>query len=461
MTNFYRIGSDSKVSINKFDILRFWESRGYRKLILKNGNYQLIKISRNSIVEPIEEFRLIDEIRDYLEANEPHFDKVLNEFLKKDYVSRGIVNSLKSMTISFSYGSLDEAILFYKNGVLKITKEKFELVPYEKYKGFIWKKQILDRDFINSDDFKNAEFSQFMFHLSGKDKDRFESLRSITGFLCHSYKDPSLNPAIVLIDEDIDLDSQEANGGKGKSLFARGLGNIIPMYFKEGKNISKSFPFSGFESHHRLMFYDDVKKDFEFESLFSIMTGDFNVEKKYKNEEIIAFSESPKVLISSNYMLKGVKGFSTDRRKVEFEISGYYGKHKTPVQEFGHLLFDDWNKEEWSKFDSLMVFCIKEFLSKGIVTPKSINLEENKLKFETHSKFVEFMDEKLKSKLSFIRKDLFDEFKNRYTQEFFYLTPQLFGKWLEIYAEKRRLHYHERKSNGNQIVEFGSIDNNE
>ena len=55
-------------------------------------------------------------------------------------------------------------------------------------------------------------------------------------------------------------------------------------------------------------------------------------------------------------------------------------------------MFDDWDEEEWTKFDNFMVVALQYYLKKGLLEPKSINIDFNRLKIETSVDFIDFMD---------------------------------------------------------------------
>ena len=50
-------------------------------------------------------------------------------------------------------------------------------------------------------------------------------------------------------------------------------------------------------------------------------------------------------MITTNYTINGDSA-SFLARKYEVEMSSYFNDKYTPVQEFGHQLFNDWNKDE-------------------------------------------------------------------------------------------------------------------
>ncbi|WP_417363319.1 primase-helicase family protein [Galbibacter sp.] len=449
---FYAV-RDSKIVIRKTKLLRFLENLGYRKLLTSTNDFELVKVSKGSIVEKGYDHMMATDIRKYLEEKDE--ERVFEEILGKDYTSKSLLKNLKSVSIEFSQGNKNESIFFYKNGVVKITADNYRIIPYDEYEGFLWKEQISERDFTPNSKYRSAAFAKFVYNLSGKDIERFKSLRSIIGYMLHSYKDQTFSPAVILLDEDVDVDNEEAKGGKGKSLLVEGIGKVVSYYFKDGKTLKNKnqFQFSGYQRYQKIISFDDVNPNFDFESLFSVITGHFSLEKKYENEKIIPFSESPKFIISSNYMLDGVRGYSSDRRKIEFEISSHYGRHLTPIEEFGCRFFDDWDIEEWSKFDSFMIMCAKEYLSSGLTIPQSINLVENKLRKETHPKFIAFVKEEIKKSGRYNKKDLFEKFREQYRKEVFGVSPHQFTKWIRIWAEHNGHFYDIQKSNSKQYIE--------
>ena len=94
-------------------------------------------------------------------------------------------------------------------------------------------------------------------------------------------------------------------------------------------NFEKSFPYQTVSTDTQLLCFDDVKKHFDFERLFSVVTEGLTLEKKNKDAIKIPFSKSPKIAITTNYAIKG-KGSSFERRKWELEFKQFYTKDFTP-----------------------------------------------------------------------------------------------------------------------------------
>lgn len=452
----------SRIEIINSKLIKFLESNGYRKLV-KGNNFQLVQVVRGCVVRPVEVFQIRDFVTGFileLERND-----VWEEFLKVDFLSRRVTESLKSISIDFNQGNKNTAIFFYKNGVLKVTATEMEIISYEDYEGYVWEDQILDREF-NKEDSENAEFRTFCKDLSKNDSTRLLSLQSIKGYLLHGYKDRANTKAIILMDEIVNLEEDISEGGTGKTVLADGIGMIVPYLRKDGKNLKTDsrFFFSDVEEYHKVIVFDDVKSDFDFESLYSVITGDMPIERKYKNPEIMTFQDAPKVLITSNFMVRGTGGNSEFRRKTEFEVSAYYRTELTILEKFGHRFFDEWSQQEWSLFDNYMMECTQIFLNNGIVEAAPINIASNRLALETDPKFVSFLNEALENPASFagleegdfIRFNKANLFR-KYTRTFPEANPISairFKKWIDKYCQFKNKEVNHSESNGQQIVKI-------
>ena len=355
---------ETEISISNQKLIQFWEGLGYRKVIDENGNYILINIQRNSIVKEVKEHLLRSEIRAYTNfINRPDAWEL---FLNSDNVAKKHFESFHAINMKRNNGDESTGYLFYQNIILQISADNIDYIEYENFQGYVWEKEIINREFILSE-YTESVFSEFILIIAKKDSNRVKSLMSIIGYLLHTFKDPSLSKSIILMDSEIDVEYNEASGGTGKSLIGKAISQILPILFIDGKTMKSQdkFRLSGLNNYHRIIFFDDVKKDFDFESLYPLITGDLYIEKKYKNAVVIPSSETPKILITSNYVVKGGGGNAEKRRKIEYEVSSYFKEVQTPLEEFGHRFFDDWDKTEWVKFDNFMVKTIQYYL-KGV-----------------------------------------------------------------------------------------------
>lgn len=454
---------DIIINIIKSKFIEFLEQRNYRKYVMKKS-FKLVKIEKNSIVSEVETHSIREEVKNHLKATNNRL--VFDEFLKGDYLSKKYIESISSIDIDFEYGSENTAVYFFQNGVLNVVPDNMFLIDYEDYEGYVWKNQILQRQFEKVD-FQNAEFKQFCWNIAGQKEDRLLPLETLIGYSLHSYKDPALTKAIILIDEEIDVENDRSEGGTGKSLIASAIGKLTPSLRKNGKLLkgNDKFFFADVEPEHKLIVFDDVKIDFSFESLYSMITGDMPLEKKYQNPTIMDFKDVPKVMITSNYIVSGTGGSSEKRRKVIFEVSPYY-KNNPPLEEFGHRLFDDWDNAEWLNFYNYMMYCVQQFLNFGLVEAESINENNNRLIQETSKDFVEFLDVVLANPLrykgdirgndvKFNKATLFKKFQEENEDAFIHINT--FKKWLVSYAENKNILSEHKKSNSKAYVYFFGV----
>ena len=88
---------------------------------------------------------------------------------------------------------------------------------------------------------------------------------------------------------------------------------------------------------HLVLEFNDAEKKFPFDRLFTVITDGISVEKKNKDQITIPFSESPKVLISTNFTIEGVDRSTVDRQFV-VEFSDHYNEDHRPIHDFGKTI---------------------------------------------------------------------------------------------------------------------------
>ena len=277
---------EKEISISNPKLILFWESLGYRKIVNEMGNYILVNIEKNTIVKEVKEHLLRSEIREYTSYIKRA--DVWELFLESEYVVKKHFESFHTIDMTRNSGDENTGYLYYQNVILKITADSIEPIEFENFQGYVWEKEIIKRDFNFSED-AECVFGEFLRIIADDEPNRLKSIVTIIGYLLHSFKDPSFSKSIILMDSEIDVEFDEANGGTGKSLIGTAIGQIVPSLFMDGKNIKSQdkFKLSGLQSHHKIIFFDDVKKDFDFEWLYPIITGDLYIEKKYKNYAVL------------------------------------------------------------------------------------------------------------------------------------------------------------------------------
>jgi hypothetical protein len=405
---FWSTNQDGRVSLNNFKFRRFLEIHDF----FKN------KPNENSSFNIIKKNGIFLEIQDEVDVKDFVLDYVLNNNLGEDVYNlltskvttfkRDFLSQIESKKIDVLRDTKDIAYLFYENGVVEVKKDSQELKDYANYGLSIWKDQIINRNYIESDH-HDSEFRTFIWKISGENVDRYNTFQSVIGYLVHSYKSNGNNKAIILNDEMI---SDEPNGRSGKGLFWNALKHMKKVQSIDGKQFSFAgdFPYQSVKTDCQVLVFDDVKRNFLFENLFSVITEGIEITYKGKDTIKLPVEDSPKILITTNYTIKGTGG-SHDARKFEVELSTFFNSGHTPIDFFKHYLFNDWDKLEWARFDCYIIECIKKYLNFGLMNYESISLPFKKFELEITKGLFEII-QTIKSNEWIV----FDDFYNLYVQ---------------------------------------------
>jgi hypothetical protein len=248
----------------------------------------------------------------------------------------------------------------------------------------------------------------------------------------------------VILNDEVISDNPE--GGTGKGLFMSALGQMKKVVTIDGKSFTfeRSFAYQLVSADTQILVFDDVKKYFDFERLFSLITEGLTLEKKNKDAIKIPFNKSPKIAITTNYAIKGA-GNSFARRKWELELHQHYNKNLSPLDDFGKLMFSDWNDDEWCEFDNYMIGCVKSYLATGLVKSKFVNLKIRQLSAETCHDFIEwcglidhqenrFLEHGKRLRLNDLYEDFVDNYPDYGPRSRMTVSRQKFWKWIVSYA---------------------------
>ena len=263
------------------------------------------------------------------------------------------------------------------------------------------------------------------------------------------------NKAIILNDEVI---SSDPEGGTGKGLFVQGVKQIRNVSVLDGKqhDDTKSFAYQTVTQECQVLVIDDAIKNFDFEKKFSLVTEGITLERKGKDAVKLSVEDSPKLLISTNYAIKG-DGNSHARRRHEIEVAQYYNSTKTPFDEFGRELFNSWSKDEFNAFDNYMSDCVQLFLINGLIEQYNAkNLVLRKFISSTGIEFKNWVTDENNIKVNqrFNKKEAYTAFTEDYTDFKNKLNHRTFIAWLKKYAKFKGYEWNEGNSNGSRYAEF-------
>ena len=422
---------------------KFLEDSGFYKYCPEGGkNYVFVKVTNNLIdhtsEKEIKDF-VLNHLIDHDDISVYNYFADNTRFFKEEFLSL-----LSTIDIYFIADNKDTSYLYYKNCAVKITKDAVTPIDYLDLGGYVWKDHVIDRNFTMCDVTERCDFRKFVWNINGGDENRVKSMESTIGFLLHGYKNLSYCPAVILNDEVI---SDNPEGGTGKGLLMNAISNMKKLVVIDGKSFTfeRSFAYQLVSADTQILCFDDVKKHFDFERLFSVVTEGLTLEKKNKDAIKIPFSKSPKIAITTNYAIKGA-GNSFARRKWELELHQYYSKSYTPLDEFGKLMFGDWDDDDWCEFDNYMIGSLKSYLKTGLVKSRFVNLKIRQLSAETCHEFIEWcglVDNQernisLDSNVKLYKNELYYNFIEEYPdygpKAKMTISRTKFYKWLVSYA---------------------------
>ena len=444
-----------KITIVPHDYAKFLQKHGFAKYYPERSNKPTyVYIEENKVSESSVEL-IKDFVLKYCLAKGEldiynHCAKSANLFTESH------LNMLESIDMRILQDDRYSSYIPFLNGVAKVSKDKVELLSYIDIDGYIWREQIIKRKYTRIAIHDN-NLQDFVHKVSAQDEQRIKAMESTLGYLIHTFKDKTDQKAIIFNDQEID---DNPNGGSGKSLMLTAIGNIRKIIKIDGKayNPSKNdFVYQRVNMDTQVLAFDDVKKHFDFEQLFSLITEGIPVNRKNKDEIYIPFERSPKIVITTNYVISGA-GTSHDRRRHEIEFFQYFNSQRNPQDEYGKLLFDEWTKDEWSAFDNYMLSNLQMYLQNGLVRSVSINADAKRFIQNTCKEFYDFVhDGNISLDVRHYNKASFEAFQAD-TNGFKDLDSRKYIKWVQAYASYKGYKFTKNKDQHGRYFELTKQD---
>jgi hypothetical protein len=395
---------EKKLNINKTKFIDFLHEVGGFSLYFYDLNSTIYRIVRvkdglveESSTEQMKKFLLtyIDGLPDTFDGGITPAD--LKELVIKQYntlFNEGFLEFLPAVKLDFLKDEANKAFFPFINGVVIIDKDKVVLDTYKSIDKVIWKNQVINFHISVDQSFAPdaCEYYRFIEKICGDDIDRIAYCITLIGYMLHRFKDPAKPYAMVLAEE---TDNDKEGGGTGKGIFVKALSYLLRTVKIDGKNfkIDKNFSLQRVGLDTQLIVIEDCDKNIDFEKYNSQITEGSTVEKKNKDELFIDYKDSPKFAFTTNYSLN-IRGNHGKRRSKVFEFASFFGPGNTPLSYFKHLLFEDWDRDEWNRFYNLMFFSVSTYLDNGIKeTAASEKMKRKQIKLGFGEEFLEFFEE--------------------------------------------------------------------
>ncbi len=439
----------------------FMSLLGYYRLKDPEGNIEdkLIHID-NNVVQELEDPQVVkDAVINFLKERRKD-TKLMNMVRVSPYLSEGYIRQLDTTFIDFTAHGPGFQYLFFQNKTWRISEHGIEEFLPAQVSRFVWQQKVVphrvkkvDPLFTITgktyDDFdidvhnENCLFLNYLIQTSRmhwrkeleskmdelteheaeiyQEKHKFDiagpaldpdevheqKLHLINkiyaiGYLLHRYKDPAKPWCLFCMDGRIS-DNGESNGGSGKSIFANSLSTFMRKVDLNGKNKKLTLNSHVLENvtiHTDYILIDDLDEYFDFGFFYPIITGPTDVNPKGTKSFTIPFSESPKLLLTSNHTLRNIGG-STQRRLLYTVFSDYYhdnesgqyNESRSPFDDFGKRLMDDFDKNDWNLFLNFMAQCVQFYLSQSSkINPPMGQVRQRNMKAIAGDDFIQWAD---------------------------------------------------------------------
>ena len=494
-------GEEEKRFHIDYNLLKdFLAAHGFYRLLLKDETYQFIKITNNK-VKPITPLQIRDFIFHHVEKIKQ--DAVAHSLTQggKQYLSTDKFERLPYVTVDIKHHTEASAYFYYQNGMVEVTADEIKLHDYNTLQHtFIWERSINKRtvkiipgeiDEVLSELQTKSEVYKFIYLASFNENNKpanlegealekfiderakkFASICTAIGYLLHQHKTPSKAKAIIAIDHQIPSDRTEQNGGTGKSIIGNYiLKNMLNVAYIPGKDYNEmnAWRWEPITIDSQVVFFNDVKYNFNFEGIFELITDDMIINRRNIGYLTIPFDQSPKIYISTNFIPKG-DGTSFKRRTHIIEFDNYFNEQHTPYDEFNHNLFADWRGEyadQWNYYDNFIFRCVQMYLQEGLLQYPNGNYEQRKLIAECPQEFIDWMDatkEETGERLNvhFNRWMEKKELLKQWNDEAKSLslsntsTAHSFTKMVKKYCTTKKIDLHSKKTGGKEYYSFGA-----
>jgi len=367
---------------------------------MKSPIFKMVRII-DGFVEEVTTEHIKKYIKEYINELPDSFDGItpaaLLEVIYKGsdtYFSKSLLEFMPRVNLNLLKDDKDTAFFPFRNGVVKVTKSKISLLNYGELGLHVWRNQVVqfNIDIDETFDEKHVEFLDFILKISNDDSVRANYVISLIGYCLHKYKDQTRPFALILAEE---TEKEKEGGGTGKGIFFKAISKLLNVVFVDGKNfkLDKSFAFQRINLDTQLVVIEDCRKNVDFEGFYSNITEGVTVEKKNKDELYIGYADAPKFGFTTNYSIQ-LNGNHAKRRAKVIEFSNYFNPRRTPLDYFGHALFDGWDDDEWNRFYNLMLHFVQIYLTDGIPEAyTSETLRRKTIKLTWGEEFCDYYDE--------------------------------------------------------------------
>jgi len=409
----------SGVSIKQAKLMEFIKLLGYRSIEINNTRH-LVHID-NNIVDPIDVQKIRQHVMYYVSSlnfmvnhlnpfltDEFHHSLILEKFsagIERLFNKHLLNTMLYQPNAKFTEHTETEAYFYFINTAVKCTKNGIEPISYKDLPGYIWKGQIIQREYQPTKANEIGMFEKFLDLITGQfgsgyihqtNADNKKQILCMLGYLLHNFKGGE-RKMVVLTDDS----QREDQGRTGKGLILGDkqsgamrefLGDTFAWINGKTVEIEKATSFSACGIDTALIHIDDLRKNLtgaKIDLLFPLITAGLETKKLYQDTIHI----KPKICASTNKYLKT----TSDSVKGRVWIKGvcrYFNAAHSPRDEFKCWFWsDDWSIKEWALFDNCMLKAATYWFKYGFFEAENNNGDHVKTQ-HFDPDFLEFIEQK-------------------------------------------------------------------
>ena len=384
---------------------------------------------KDSIVEVVKHHEVADFIKSF--AQDALQKPVLEMLLRgnSQYIGPASLTMLDYLQEQFEIPRRGIQRLYFANEIWEVTAAGIQPLKYSQQQLNIWKHQkkehIVEQlpqlieitrheddrwSYRITETGKGCDFLRFLENASNftwrksaaeitpEERDanaqHLISKLAAFGYMVASAKEASFSKAVIAMDGK-QAEIGRSDGRTGKSLLGKAVGQVTKVKYYNGKDFAtgnRQFIWHGVDSRTKLVLIDDCQKDFDFEDLFGLISGDWPVNPKNAAPYIIPYSESPKVYITTNHAVTGDGASYTDRQWM-LAFSDFYNADHKPEHDFKTYFFEGWDADQWDLFWNLVAQSLQIYFKYGFVGVPGDRLEKRKLLQEVGEEFKLWADE--------------------------------------------------------------------
>jgi hypothetical protein len=341
----------------------------------------------------------------------------------------------------------------YLNGTLEIDREGSYFT--EGYTDLRFETQIQKRNFDTETPIENGgKYQDFLNKAIGVTP----YLMKYIGFLCHEYKDESINYLAILTET---VPDPKQGGGSGKNVFCNLLKYSTSVISKPAESVKYDSSLLQSWNGEKIFVLSDVPKGFNFGFFKEYTSGDVTIKKLYKDERTVKAEDMPKIIMPTNFSVDISDG-GLRRRVRMLEFTDFFTKEGGVDVHYNCMFPHGWTKEDWIGYDKFIALCIEQWLAANCKL-EIVELSEGgweKLFHQSYKSIAQFIEDNFEAwcREGWITVSEFNEQLNRYYIEaninkVYQLSSQKVNSALAEYSNRHGYDFNPNASKAN----FGKV----